>query len=71
VAERRNLADVVKILERRGGRLFLRDSHEGLRLTRFRDAHAATVIGRSLPQLMLQCNIYLTGITHNLWRGGS
>jgi hypothetical protein len=34
--------------------------------TGFRDVHAATVIGRSLPQLMLQCNNYLTGITHNL-----
>jgi hypothetical protein len=35
-----------------------------------RDAHAATVIGRSLPQFMLQCNNYLMGITHNKWRVG-
>ena len=71
VTERRNLADVVEVLERRGGRFFLRDGHDGLRLNRFCGAHAATVIGRSLPQLMLQCNNYLTGITHNKWCGGS
>ena len=29
VAERRNLADLVKILERRGGRLLLRNGHGG------------------------------------------
>jgi len=33
--------------------------------TGFRDAHAATVIGRSVPQFMLQCNNYLMGITRN------
>jgi len=42
----------------------------GLRLNRFRGAHAATVIGRSLPQFMLQCNNYLMGITRTKWRGG-
>jgi hypothetical protein len=38
--------------------------------TGFRDAHAAPVIGRSLPHFMLQCNNYLMGITRNKWRGG-
>jgi hypothetical protein len=38
--------------------------------TGFRDAHAATVIGPSLPQFMLQRNNYLMGITHTKWRGG-
>jgi hypothetical protein len=35
MAERWNFADVVKILQRGGGRFFLRDGHEGLRLTKF------------------------------------
>ena len=65
VAERRDLADVVEVLERRSGRFFLRDGHEGLRLNRFCGAHAATVIAITLPHFMLQCNNYLMGITHN------
>jgi hypothetical protein len=36
----------------------------------FRDAHAATVIGPTLPQFMLQCNNYLMGINKDKWRGG-
>jgi hypothetical protein len=59
MTERRNFADVVEILERRGGRFFLGDGHEGLRLNRFCGADAATVIATSLPHLMLQCNNYL------------
>src|SRR4029077_11187876 len=35
VAERRDLADVVEVLERRGGGFLLRDGHDGLRLNRF------------------------------------
>jgi hypothetical protein len=31
----------------------------------FRGAHAATVIGLSLPHFMLQCNNYLTGINND------
>jgi hypothetical protein len=38
--------------------------------TGFRGAHAATAIGRSLPQFMLQCNNYLMGITRTKRRGG-
>ena len=48
MAERRNLADLVEILERRGGRFLLRDGHAG-------SGHAAQCSG-SLPQLMLQRN---------------
>jgi hypothetical protein len=44
VAERRYLADLVQILQRRGGRFLLGDGHGG------------SNAGGSLPQVMLQRN---------------